>query len=58
MIVFKFKSEDNFIEINNCENGVDVSIEQLEYDEMTWQNIVIPKDQIPELIKLLQDGIA
>jgi len=58
MMVFKFKSDDNFIEINNCENGVYVSIEQLEFDEMSWQNIVIPKDQIPELIKLLQDGIA
>jgi len=56
MIVYKFQADDNYVEINHCEKGLYISIQSNDNDEMTWQNIVMPKDEIAILIKYLQDN--
>lgn len=58
MIIFKYKDDDRFIEINFCEKGLYIAIDDCESDHpYSLQNIVIDHDAIESLKKyLLENG--
>jgi hypothetical protein len=59
MIVYKFRDEQGrYIEINFCETGLYVEIDDCDgSDHMTAQNIIIDDDGIESLKKFLNGGV-